>query len=142
MLEQRPHSDNLGTRAALGRRRLLQAALAASSLAVLTSASVSWAQDTWRGLSVPRYPRATDYHVKTDRDEYDIYFRSRDTVESVFNFYRDSLERQGFRIMSSRPTSHGLEAHLVRGAGGPDNIIELNAKLEHGWYEVEIEFDD
>lgn len=91
---------------------------------------------------MPRYASATDCSVKTDKDEYGIHFRSQDNVQAVFDFYRNYLQQQGFRVTDSRPTSHGFKADLVRGQGGPNDTIELDAKLKHGWHKVEIEFDE
>ena len=91
---------------------------------------------------MPRYASATDCSVKTDKDEYGIHFRSQDNVQAVFDFYRNCLQQQGFRVTDSRPTSHGFKADLVRGQGGPNDTIELDAKLKHGWHKVEIEFDE
>ena len=109
---------------------------------VLALPGAAVAQEAWRGLNVPKYANAADYNVKTDGDEYDIRFRSQDNPQAVFDFYRNYLQQQGFRITDSKPTSHGFKADLVRGQGGPSDTIELDAKLKHGWHKVEIEFDE
>ena len=119
---------------------VLAASLAA--LAVSASPGAVLAQQAWRGLTVPSYPNAADHNVETDGDEYDIRFRSQDNVQAVFDFYRNYLQQQGFRVTDSKPTSHGFKADLVRGQGGPNDTIELDAKLKHGRYKVEIEFDE
>lgn len=126
--------------AAIG--KVLLAVALASPFAVLASPGTALAQEAWRGLNVPRYSNATDYAVETDRDEYDIRFRSQDNAQAVFDFYRNYLQQQGFRVTDSRPTSNGFKADMVRGQGGPNDTIELDAKLKRGWHEVEIEFDD
>ncbi len=100
------------------------------------------AQGAWRGLNLPKYPNAADYNVKTDEDEYDIYFHSQDNVQAVFDFYRDYLQQQGFRVTQSKPTKHGFKADMVRGQGGPNDTVELDAQPKHGRYKVEIEFDE
>lgn len=100
------------------------------------------AQEAWRGLTVPKYPDATNYRIKTDSDEYDIYFSSQDNVKTVFEFYVNYLRQQGFSITESRPTKYGHKARLARGRGGPNDTIELDAKPKHGHYKVEIEFDE
>lgn len=120
---------------------LLAAALALPS-AILASPGAALAQEAWRGLNVPKYSNATDLAVETDKDEYDVRFRSQDNVQAVFDFYRNYLQQQGFRVTDSKPTSHGFKADMVRGQGGPNDTIELDAKLKHGWHKVEIEFDD
>lgn len=122
--------------------KFLLAASLASSLAALAPPGTARAQDMWRGLDVPRYPNATDYSAKADEDERDIYFRSHDDARAVFDFYRGYFERQGFRVTESKATKHGFKADMVRGQGGPDSAIELDAKLKNGRYKVEIEFDD
>ena len=114
----------------------------ASPLAILASSGAALAQEAWRGLNVPKYSNATDYSIETDNDEYDIRFRSQDNVQAVFDFYRNYLQQQGFRVTDSKPTSHGFKADMVRGQGGPSNTVELDAKLKHGRYKVEIEFDE
>lgn len=122
-------------------KRVLAASLA--SLFVLSvPLGAASAQEAWRSLNVLRYSNASDYAVETDKDEYDIRFRSQDDVRAVFDFYRGQLERQGFRVTDSRPTSHGFKADLVRGQGGPSDSVELDVKLKGGWHRVEIEFDD
>lgn len=113
-----------------------------ASAGVLAAPRTSQAQEAWRGLNIPRYAGASDFDVKTDRDEYDLRFRSQDNVEAVFNFYRDYLQQQGFRVTDSRPTSHGFKADMVRGQGGPSDTIELDVKFTRGRYKVEIEFDE
>lgn len=123
-------------------KEVLLTALLASPFAVLASSSAALAQEAWRGLNVPKYSNATEYNVKTDEDEYDMRFRSQDNAQAVFDFYRNYLQQQGFRVTDSKPTSHGFKADLVRGQGGPNDTIELDAKLKHGWYKVEIEFDE
>ena len=127
-------------RASVG-RGLMMAALA-SPLAILASSGAALAQEVWRGLNVPKYSNATDFAVETDKDEYDIRFRSQDNVQAVFDFYRNYLQQQGFRVTDSKTTSHGFKADMVRGQGGPNNTVELDAKLKHGRYKVEIEFDE
>ena len=127
-------------RASVG-RGLMMAALA-SPLAILASSGAALAQEAWRGLNVPKYSNATDFAVETDKDEYDIRFRSQDNVQAVFDFYRNYLQQQGFRVTDSKTTSHGFKADMVRGQGGPNNTVELDAKLKHGRYKVEIEFDE
>lgn len=131
-----------GTRSEPTARRPLLAALLASAFAVPAFTGAAQAQEAWRGLSVPRYHNATDFDVKTDDDEYEIYFRSQDGVQAVFDFYRSFLERQGFRVTDSRTKSRGLKADMVRGQGGPADTVELDAKLKQGRYKVEIEFDE
>lgn len=121
---------------------VLRAVLLASPLAALAPSGVALAQEAWRGLNVPKYSNVADYNVETDKDEYDIRFRSQDKVQAVFDFYRDYLQQQGFRVTDSKPTSHGFKADLVRGQGGPNDTIELDVKLKHGWHKVEIEFDE
>jgi hypothetical protein len=120
----------------------LAAAILALPLAAVALPGTLLAQEAWRGLNVPSYPNASDYNVETDEDEYEIRFRSQDDVQAVFDFYRDYLQQQGFQVADSRPTSHGFKADLTRGQGGPDDSIELDAKLKHGRYKVEIEFDE
>ena len=122
-------------------RSLLAGALA-SPFVALAFPGVAPAQEAWRGLDVPRYSNATDFAVETDKDEYDIRFRSQDNVQAVFDFYRNYLQQQGFRVTDSKTTSHGFKADMVRGQGGPNNTVELDAKLKHGRYKVEIEFDE
>ena len=100
------------------------------------------AQEAWQGLNVPKYSRATGCAAKADDDEYDITFRSLDNVRIVFDFYRDYLEQQGSRVTDGRPTSRGFKANLVRGQGGPNDTIGLDATPKHGGYKVEIEFDE
>ena len=118
------------------------AVLLTSLVAVPVFSNTALAQEAWRNLSVPKYSNATDYSVETDKDEYDIRFRSQDNVQAIFDFYRNYLQQQGFRVTDSKPTSHGFKADLVRGQGGPNDTIELDAKLKHGRYKVEIEFDE
>lgn len=137
-LRGRKHDGRPG--AAIG--TVLLAAVLVSPFAVLTSPGAALAQEAWRGLNVPKYSDATDFTVETDKDEYELRFRSRDNVQTVFDFYRGYLERQGFRVTDSKPTSHGFKADMVRGQGGPNDTVELDAKLKHGWYKVEIEFDE
>ena len=133
-----------GTRGGRPRATIGGALLAVSVVSSLAVAppGTARAQDAWRGLNVPHYPNATDYTVKADEDERDIYFRSGDDARAVFDFYRGYLERQGFRVTESRPTTHGFKADMVRGQGGPADKVELDAKLKHGRYKVEIEFDE
>ena len=123
-------------------KEILLAALLGAPFAVLASSSEALAQEAWRGLNMPKYSNATEYNVKTDEDEYDIRFRSQDNAQAVFDFYRNYLQQQGFRVTDSKPTSHGFKADLVRGQGGPNDTIELDAKLKHGSHKVEIEFDE
>ena len=131
-----------------GRRRggrlgmAVKGALLASLVAALALPGAALAQEAWRGLNVPKYSNATDYNVKTDEDEYNIRFRSQDNAQAVFDFYRSFLQQQGFRITDTKPTSHGFKADLVRGQGGPNDMVELDAKLKHGWHKVEIEFNE
>ena len=141
MAERDLRRPSRGDRPGAAVRGVLLAALA-SPFAVLASSSAARAQEAWRDLNVPKYASATDHSVKTDKDEYDIHFRSRDNVQAVFDFYRNYLQQQGFRVTDSRPTSHGFKADLVRGQGGPNDTVELDAKLKHGWHKVEIEFDE
>ena len=108
----------------------------------LAVSGAAQAQDAWRGLIVPRYPNVADYDARQDDDEYEIRFRSQDNVQAVFDFYRSYLEQQGFRVTQTKPKSNGLKADMLRGQGGPDNTVELDAKLRRGQYKVEIEFDD
>lgn len=123
------------------RRNLVAAALAFSFI-VSGLPPAALAQETWRGMNVPRYSGATDYSVETDGDEYDARFRSQDDPRAVFDFYRDYIQQQGFRVTDSRSTSHGFKADMVRGQGGPNDTIELDVKLKHGRHKVEIEFDE
>lgn len=141
MVNQSYHPRTGGRLGAVA-RRLLLAALLVSPLAVLAPLGTAQAQEAWRGLSVPKYPNATDYRVKTDDDEYKIYLHSQDNVQAVFDFYRKYLEQQGFRATESKSKSHGFEADMVRGQGGPNDTIEMDVKLKHGRYKVEIEFDE
>ena len=120
----------------------LMTVLLAPLVAVPAFSNTALAQEAWRSLNVPKYSNATDYNIETDKDEYDIRFRSQDNVQAVFDFYRNYLQQQGFRVTDSKPTSHGFKADLVRGQGGPNDTIELDAKLKHGRYKVEIEFDE
>ncbi len=134
----------------MGRYTLLAVLLATSSVyaaAETTSHPVTATSEqpgAWRGLRVPDYPGATGLSVSTDDDEYELYFRSGDSLQQVFNYYRDFLERQGFRLRNSDTKDGGqtLEANLMREQGGPNDSIELDAKLRDGRYKVEIEFDD
>lgn len=105
------------------------------------TASTGASQGAWRGLNVPAYPGATNLSVSSDDDEYELYFQSRDSLQQVFNFYRDFLVRQGFRVASSESKDGGtdLKANLTRGQGAANNI-ELDVKLKNGQYKVEIEF--
>ena len=121
---------------------ILLAAAFASPFAILASPDAALAQDAWRGLNVPRYSNAADYAVETDKDEYDVRFRSQDGVQAVFDFYRTYLQQQGFRVTDTRPTSHGFKADMVRGQGGPNDTIELDVKMKNGRHKVEIEFDE
>ena len=133
-LRGRHHGDRPGMAA--------KGVLLASSLILLALPGTALAQEAWRGLNVPKCANAADYNVKTDEDEYDIRFHSQDDAQAVFDFYRNSLQQQGFRVTDSKPTSHGFKADLVRGQGGPNDTVELDAKLKHGWHKVEIEFDE
>jgi hypothetical protein len=108
----------------------------------LSGAAQAQTQEVWRGLSVPKYLNATDYGVRQEDDEYEIRFRSQENVQAVFDFYRSYLEQQGFRVTQTKPKSNGFKADMVRGQGGPENTVELDAKLRRGQYKVEIEFDD
>lgn len=121
---------------------VVQKVLLALPFAVLAFSGAALAQEAWRGLNVPKYSNATGYDVKTDEDEYDIRFHSQDNAQAVFDFYRNFLQQQGFRVTDSKPTSHGFKADLVRGQGSPSDTVELDAKLKHGWHKVEIEFDE
>ena len=142
MAEQDLRGRRRSGRSGAAVKGVLRAALLALPLAILALPSAALAQEAWRGLNVPKYSNATDYNVETDKDEYDIRFRSQDKVQAVFDFYRDYLQQQGFRVTDSKPTSHGFKADLVRGQGGPNDTIELDTKLKHGMYKVEIEFDE
>ncbi|MBN8727247.1 MAG: hypothetical protein J0H15_06015 [Xanthomonadales bacterium] len=126
---------------ALKLRPAVHAALLVAAAALL-SPRVAPAAESWRGLDIPDYPQASNIHVESDADEYEIYFHSEDAVQAVFDFYRAALERQGFAVKDSKQTRRGHKARLVRGAGGPENTIELDAKPKHGRYKVEIEFDE
>ncbi len=141
-MADRSHHPGTGGQPEALVRRLLLAALLASPLAVLALPDAAQAQEAWRGLSVPKYPNATDYRVTTDDDEYKIYLHSQDDVQAVFDFYRKYLEQQGFRATESKSKSHGFEADMVRGQGGPNDTIEMDVKLKHGRCKVEIEFDE
>lgn len=123
-----------------GHLRAVKGLLLASPFIVLALPGAALAQKAWRDLTVPKYSNAADYTVKTD--EYDIRFRSQDNPQAVFDFYRNYLQQQGFRVTDSKPTSHGFAADLVRGQGGPNDTIEPDAKIRHGWHKVEIEFDE
>jgi len=72
-----------------------------------------------------------------------LYFQSSDSLQQIFNYYRDFLVRQGFKVASSKAEDGGtdLKANLTRGAGKANNI-ELDVKLKNGQCKVEIEFDD
>ena len=142
MMAMTPEPMTRGGRSRTMVGKSLSAALLAAFLAALAPPGMARAPDMWRGLNVPRYPNATDYTDKSDDDERDIYFRSQDDVRAVFDFYRGYLEREGFRVTESKATKHGFKADMVRGQGGPDSGVELDAKLKHGRYKVEIEFED
>lgn len=100
------------------------------------------AQGPWRGLDVPRYANGIEFEIEADEDEYEICFRSRDKVRAIFDFYRDYLQQQGFRVARSQIKEHGFKVDMVRGQGSPNDTIELDAKRRDGRYEVEIEFDE
>ena len=100
------------------------------------------AQGTWRGLDVPRYPNGSDFQIEADADEYELYFRSSDIPRAVFDYYRNYLQKQGFRVVRSKAKTDGFKADMVRGRGGPNGTIELDAKRENGLHKVEIEFDE
>lgn len=85
---------------------------------------------------------ATNPTGNTTPDEYDIYFHSADDMNKVFNFYRDYLTQQGFKVSKSEDKKHGFKANLARGQGGPDDTIELDVKMKHGRHKVEIKFDE
>lgn len=97
----------------------------------------------WQGLTVPNYPGATQLVVSSDDDEYELYFQSSDGLQKVFNYYRDFLVKQGFKVENSKAEDGGtdLKANLSKGTGKANNI-ELDVKLKNGQYKVEIEFDD
>lgn len=143
MIPKNDDQGRWGIEPAKASRRPAMAALLAVPVAALAASRLAHAQQqAWRGLNVPMYPNATDHKVAADHDEYEIRFRSSDNVQAVFDFYRDYLQRQGFRVTDSRPTSHGFKADMVRGSGGPSDTVELDAKQKHGRYKVEIEFDE
>lgn len=131
---------------------LLAALVAAAPLACLApmaaaqtqsqSQSQSQPESAWRGLTVPRYPNATEQRVKTDDDEYKTYLHSPDNVRAIFDFYRGYLEKQGFRVTKSEDKKHGFKANMARGQGGPNDTVELDVKRKDGRYKVEIEFDE
>ena len=99
--------------------------------------------ETWQGLKVPNYPGATNLSVSSDEDEYELYFQSSDNLQKVFNYYRDFLIKQGFKVDNSKAKDGGtdLKANLTRGKGAANNV-ELDVKLKNGQYKVEIEFDE
>ena len=138
-----------GEAATPGPRRLqarLLAGLLFVSLALPVTAAPAQAQaqaqGSWRGLDVPRYPNGSDFKVEADTDEYELYFRSSANPRAVFDYYRAFLQKAGFRVVRSQAKTHGFKANLVRGRGGPNDTIELDAKLENGLHKVEIEFDE
>lgn len=98
---------------------------------------------TWQGLKIPNYPGATNLSVSSDDDEYELYFQSSDDLQKVFNYYRDFLIKQGFKVDNSKSKDGGtdLKANLTRGKGAANNV-ELDVKLKNGQYKVEIEFDE
>lgn len=123
----------------------LLATLLSVSLALPATAAAAQgqqAQEAWRGLDVPRYPNGSNFQVEADTDEYELYFRSSDNARAVFDFYRNYLQKQGFRVARSKTKTQGFKADMVRGRGGPNGSIELDAKLESGLHKVEIEFDE
>lgn len=122
--------------------RLKLGALLLAAIAYCVWSSPIHAQETWRGLTVPAYVNATDYRTSKDEDEYEMRFRSQDGVQAVFEFYRDYLQRQGFRVADSASKQNGFKANMVRGQGGPNDTIELDVRMRSGLYKVEIEFDD
>lgn len=119
------------------------ATLAVGSLGAMATGGFAQTQNqTWRGLNVPSYPNSAGGQVEADDDEYEIYFRSSDDAKAVFGFYRDYLRTQSFRVVRSRTKTDGFKADMVRGRGGPDGTVELDAKLKDGRHKVEIEFDE
>lgn len=111
----------------------------------VASATIPQAQAAeWRGLRIPQYPGATNLEISTDDDEYELEFRSADSLQQVFDFYRDDLVQQGFQVRRTNTHDRGrtLQAVLTRGQGGPDDSVELDVHRSDGRYEVEIEFDD
>lgn len=118
------------------------ASLRGSDQPPLQAQGQTQAQGPWRGLDVPRYTNGTDFQVEADEDEYELYFRSSDNIRAIFDFYRNYLQKQGFRVARTQTKQHGFKADMVRGQGGPDNTVELDAKLKDGRYKVEIEFDE
>jgi len=123
-------------------RRPLLKGLLASPLIALAAPGAAWALPAWRGLDVPRYPNANDYHVTPGADEYDIYFSSQDSAQAVFEFYRGYLEQRGFRVTNSTATPRGFKAEMVRGQGGPGNTVRLDENFTNGLHKVEIEFHE
>ena len=59
-------------------------------------------------------------------------------MHAIFDFYRNYLQQQGFRVTDSKSKSHSFEADLIQRHGGPNATIEVNVKLKHGRYKVEI----
>lgn len=115
------------------------------SAAVATATSQQVQATEWRGLRIPHYPGATNVEISTDDDEYELEFRSSDSLQQVFEFYRDFLVQQGFEVRRSGPRDRGraLQAVLTRGQGGRDSSVELDVhRSSSGRFEVEIEFDD
>lgn len=117
--------------------------VAAQGTTAPATSATSTQPSAWQGLTVPNYPGATRLSVSSDDDEYELYFQSSDSLQKVFNYYRDFLIKQGFRVASSKSEDGGtdLKANLTKGAGKANNI-ELDVKLKNGQYKVEIEFDD
>lgn len=158
-IERTTSVSPLGMQRACGARALFLAILIPMSLALTATAASSQepapdsaasparsetqtqVEGPWRGLDVPRYPNGSRFHIETDSDEYELYFHSSDDVRAVFDYYRTYLEKQGFRVVRSKTTKNGMKANLARGQG-PNHTIELDAKLDHGRYKVEIEFDE
>lgn len=111
----------------------------------VASATVPQGQGAeWHGLRVPSYPGATNLSISSDDDEYELEFRSTDSLPQVFDYYLNVLVQQGFEVRERETRDRGqtLEATLTRGQGGPNDSIELDVKRSDGRYEVEIEFDD
>lgn len=123
-------------------RRVAARCLAAACLygAALGAAGAQPAA-LWNRMELPLYPASQQEKLKVDSDEYEIHLRTSAEVQQVFDFYRDRLEQQNFRVTSSKTKKHGLKAYLQRGQGtAPEDLLELDVKRKgNGLIKVEIE---